>query len=186
MKLAYSLTKQEEPVLLEERTISVSAPDAKGTYRIDWKSVFTACSAEDVVLDRTPIEGQRGGKSYGGYAGLSVRFKDAATDVQVHTEKGRISQWSSGGKYNGKAWSMDYSGLVGKRTAGIAIFEHPRNLNAPTTWYTIDSAFKYFSPAVIFRQPHTLKAGESMTLQYRVFINQGRWNADTLRGKFVE
>jgi hypothetical protein len=87
MKLAYSLTKQEEPVLLEERTISVSAPDAKGTYRIDWKSVFTACSAEDVVLDRTPIEGQRGWKSYGGYAGLSVRFKDAATDVQVHTEK---------------------------------------------------------------------------------------------------
>lgn len=66
-------------------------------YRIDWKSDFTACSAEDVVLDQTPIEGQPDGKSYG------------------------------------KAWSMDYSGLVGGRTAGIAIFEHPGNLNAPTT-----------------------------------------------------
>ncbi len=185
MKLAYS-PNGLDPVLEEERTIAVSAPDSQGTYRIDWKSVFAACSDEKVVLNRTPIEGQRGGKSYGGYAGLSVRFNGAASDIQVHTEKGRIKEWLAGGKYNGKAWSMDYSGIVGGQAAGIAIIEHPDNLNAPTTWYSIDSSFKYFSPAVIFQQPHTLKPGESMTLRYRVFIHPERWNATALRARLVK
>ena len=183
MNLSYSLTEEAKPILTERRTMTVSAPDANGTYCIDWESVFTACSSEDVVLDRTPIEGQPDGKSYGGYAGLSVRFKWEATDIRANTEKGRITGWSKEGRYSGKAWSMDYSALVNGKTGGVAIFEHPGNLNAPATWYAIASKMKYFSPAVIFHKPHTLKAGESMTLKYRVSVHSGRWDTEVLRGK---
>ena len=181
MNLAYGLTEEAEPILKEKSTMTVSAPDANGTYCIDWKSVFTACSSEDVVLDRTPIEGQPEGKSYGGYAGLSVRFKWEAMDIQVNTEKGQITDWSKEGRYNGKAWSMDYSAMVEGQIGGIAIFEHPRNINAPTTWYAISSRMKYFCPALIFTRPHTLKAGETMTLKYRVCVHSDRWEADALR-----
>lgn len=182
MNLAYKLSDNTDPVLREKRNMIISAPDIDGTYNIDWKSVFTSCSAEDIVLDRTPIEGQEKGKSYGGYAGLSVRFKGTATEIQVHTEKGLITDWSEQRRYNGKAWSMDYSALVDGRVGGIAIFEHPDNLNAPTTWYAIDGKLKYFSPAIIFHQPYTLKAGESMTLNYRITIHNERWEAEVLRG----
>ena len=31
----------------------------------------------------------------------------------------------------------------------------------------------YFSPAVIFKEPYTLKKGESFTLKYRVLVRSG-------------
>lgn len=180
MNLSYTLPEETEPILKEKRTMVVSAPDGAGTYAIDWESAFTACSSEDVVFDRTPIEGEPKGVGHGGYAGLSVRFKWEATEIQAHTEQGQIDEWTDKGRFNGEAWSADYSALLGDKTGGIAIFEHPDNLNAPTSWYVINAKLKYYSPAVIFRKPHTLAAGETMTLKYRVYVHEGRWGADAL------
>lgn len=181
MNLAYSLTEEAEPILKEKRTMTVSAPDKDGTYSIDWESAFTANSAEDVLLDRTPIEGEPKGVSHGGYAGLSLRFKWEATDIQAYTEAGRITAFSDKGRNNGKAWAVDYSAQVGDSVGGVAIFEHPDNLNAPATWYVIISELKYFSPALIFNRPHILKAGDTLTLKYRVSVHNGRWTDSVLR-----
>jgi hypothetical protein len=44
-----------------------------------------------------------------------------------------------------------------------------------------NSSMHYFSPAVIQEKPYLLKAGQSLTLRYRVVIHPGRWSAEQLR-----
>lgn len=170
-----------EPVLTERRLIEVSAPGAEGAYHLDWTMTFKALG-KDVFLDRTPIPGEPDGKAHGGYAGLAVRFAREMTGIQVSTSEGPIA-FTKGG-YRGKAIAADYSGIVENRELGIAILDNPKNLNAPSPWWIIDNKnMKYLNPAVLGTGPHTLKAGESMTLRYRAITHFGRWDAGRLRAE---
>jgi len=167
------------PVLKEHRVIRISPPDRDGGFHLDWAATFTA-QAKDVLLDRTPLPGEQGGQTWGGYAGLSVRFTTGLNDPQALAGDGPVT--FNDGRYRGKAPAMDYSGLVDQREAGIAILDLPANLNSPSPWYAIaENSFRYFTPAVICYQPHTLKANQSFSLRYRVMVHSGRWNAETLR-----
>lgn len=181
MDLTYN-HRGQKPILSEKRIMVVSTPDTDGVYYIDWTSKFTACSEVDVKLDRTPIPGDPGGKSYGGYAGLSVRLNGKGEKWAVTTEKEQIK--FDGGTYRGKAKSMEFSGVFDGQPAGIAILDHPKNLNAPTPWYSIaGKPMKYFSPAVICYKPHTIDAGKSLTLKYRVIIHPKQWNSKNLKSQ---
>ncbi|MFQ6035821.1 MAG: PmoA family protein [Sedimentisphaerales bacterium] len=166
-------------VLTEKRLISISKPDENGRYRIDWQSSFTA-GAQDVLLDRTPIPGEKDGKSWGGYAGLSVRIAKDISDWQVLDSEGRKGIEAHGKKAR---W-LDFSGKTANgKTAGITIFDHPDNLRHPSPWFVImDSKvpFGYFSPAVLFHKPYTLAAGKSLELRYRIFIHPERGDKEML------
>ena len=180
MDLSYRPTNGQ-PVLTEQRVVEVSAPDAQGAYHLDWTMTFKALG-NDVLLDRSPIPGEPEGKGYGGYAGLSVRFAQVLTNVQAMTSSGPIA--FTNGTYRGKAMATDYAGTLENREIGIAMVDHPDNLNSPSPWYIIDNKMmKYFSPAVLCYHPHTLKAGEAMTLRYRVIAHPGRWNVARLRAE---
>jgi len=61
VNLTYS-HRGQKPILSEKRIMRVSSPDADGVYYIDWTSEFTACSKADVLLDRTPLPDEPGGK----------------------------------------------------------------------------------------------------------------------------
>jgi hypothetical protein len=170
-----------KPVLTEKRLIEVSAPDARGVYRMDWTMTFKALD-KDVFLDRTPIPGEPDGKGHGGYSGLAVRFARETANIQVSTSDGPIT-FTNGG-YRGKATAADYSGVIENREVGIAFVGDPNNLNAPTPWWIIDNKLmKYFNPSVLCFAPHTLKAGQSMTLRYRALVHPGRWDAARLRAE---
>ncbi len=165
-------------VLTESRLITVSAPDENGRYRIRWRSTFTA-GAEDVLLDRTPIPGEKGGKSWGGYAGLSVRMAKATRGWQFVNSEGRKDKEAHGKRAR---W-VDFSGeLADGKEAGIAIFDYPGNLRHPTPWY-VAKGMPYFSPAVLFNKSYTLAAGKSLTLRYRILIHPGRADRDMLEGE---
>ena len=160
-------------VLVEQRRIHVSAPDSDGLYRIEWTGRFTA-GAADVLLDRTPIPGEKGGQSWGGYAGLSVRFAKDISGWQLVDSEGRKDLAAHG---QNARWT-DFSGRFTQgRTAGIALFDHPNNLRHPVPGYVImdpKPPFGYFSPAVLFNKPYTLPAAETLTLRYRILIHPGR------------
>jgi hypothetical protein len=77
---------------------------------------------------------------------------------------------------------MDFAGVFDGKPAGIAIIDNPKNLNSPTPWYSIDGKpMKYFSPAVICNKPHTIPAGKSLELNYRVIIHPKKWNSENLK-----
>jgi|GEM_PF-206493 len=161
----------EAPVLGELRTVDISAPAADGGYRLDWTLAFTAL-AEQVTLDRTPIPGEPNGVDYGGYAGLSVRLARDLVDWKIANADGL----AGAAGHRKPAAAMEFSGTVGPTAAGIAILDHPANLNAPSPWFVVADAgtpFGYFSPAVVCLKPHTLRKGEAITLRYRVMVHPG-------------
>jgi len=171
-----------QAVLTERRTVRISAPDEHGQYHLDWTMTFRA-GEEDVVLDRTPLPDEPDGRIWGGYAGLSVRLAKELKGRQVSTVRGPVSFEDD--RHRSRSPSMHYSGMIGSAPAGIAILDDPHNLNAPTPWYAIRSdVMSFFSPAVICYGPHTLPAGRSMTLHYRVIVHPGRWDERTLKAEW--
>ncbi|MCK4872924.1 MAG: PmoA family protein [Phycisphaerales bacterium] len=182
MDLTYYAT-EAEPVLIERRVIDISAPDPDGVFHLDWTMTFTA--VQDVLLDRTPLPGEPGGKVFGGYAGLSVRFALLMRDRRVISSDGPVTFEDD--RYRSRGRAMDYTGIVGDvgdvgaERAGVAILDHPENLNAPSPWYVIKGpVMSYFSPAVLCYGPHRMAADERMTLRYRVLVHGGRWDEERL------
>jgi len=151
-------------VMTELRKLIITPPDADGRYRIDWTSEFTAGNAP-VTLGRTPLANEEGGKDYGGYAGLSARLVLQPEGWSVRTSEGKTSAVDSHGQ--GARW-MDFSSPSG----GIAIYDHPDNLNHPSPWYVHDQKpMSFFSPSVLFNKPLVLDAGKSLKLNYRVLVH---------------
>jgi len=166
MYISYHL-RQQLPVLTERRTLTVSAPDRNGCYYIDWVSVFRAGDT-NVVLDRTPIPGQKNGKPYGGYAGLSLRMAASTKAWQFLGSEGPLGPESRGSKAR---W-VDFSGKIATGGfAGVAIFDHPGNPRHPSSWW-LSASMPYFSPALLFDKPYTLAAGKTMKLRYRILIHK--------------
>jgi len=162
-------------VLTEQRTLDVSAPDENGCYYIDWLSIFTA-GGNDVLLGRTPIPGEQNGKSYGGYAGLSLRMAENTKDWQFLSSEGPFKPETRGRRAR---W-VDFSGeTVQGEFAGVAILDHPDNLRHPSPWW-LGRSITYFSPAVLFHEPYTLPAGKSLKLRYRILIHTDNADKDML------
>ena len=172
MQLSYHPPGQPE-VLAELCRIRLGKPDSNGRYYIDWSSRFTA-GAADVILDRTPISGEQGGQSWGGYAGLSVRIAKDTSDWYLLDSEGRKDLQAHGQKAR---W-MNFGGQVASsKDFSIAIFDHPDNLRHPSPGFVIMDPkvpFGYFSPALLFNKPYTLPGRQSFSLKYRILIQPGR------------
>lgn len=171
-----------EAVLIEKRQIKVTRPNEDGTFNIDWASTFTA-TAEHVKLDRTPLPNEPGGRIYGGYAGLSLRMVNL-DDREVTTMQGQ-AKFNEQDRFRTKSGGLDYSGLNNSEVVGVSILDHPDNLNTPSPWYVIrSSVMTFFTPAVICYGPHEMTKGETFSLQYRITIHKGRWDAERLQKQY--
>jgi hypothetical protein len=184
MELTYR-PADAEPVMTEHRLIDMAAPEADGRFHLDWTCTFTAGS-NDVELDRTPLPGEPGGQAWGGYAGLSVRLARDLSERSADSTEGPI-EFNAQSRYRGHAQALDYHGVIETQAIGVAICDHPDNLNHPTPWYVIRSQpMSYFSPAVICYAPYRLQAGKSFSLRYRVIIHPDRWDAERLRREYQQ
>jgi hypothetical protein len=185
LELVYRV-EDAKPVLSEKRVIEVSAPGADGSYTIDWMMTFASLGGE-VLLDRTPLPGEPGGKSWGGYAGLSLRFPKEMGSLSLTTSEGAAA--FTEGVFRGKGAAFDYSGRFEDGEGGIAMLNDPGNPVVPAPWYATDNGgLKFFNAALLEYRPYTLKPGQTLTLRYRVIVHSGRWGAEQLRGaleKFV-
>jgi len=166
-------------LITESRTISVSAPDSKGGYRIDWQGTFTAGN-QDVLL--------QGGTAGGGYAGMSARISQATGDWRLIDSEGRADLpggYTAKNTHGQKARWMDFSmvdAATGK-AGGLAILQHPSSFRYPTYWHNVMDEkvpFGYFSPAPLWAEPFTLPAGQSLMLRYRILIHPGRETKEQL------
>ncbi len=179
LSISYRIPNQP-PVLTEKRILNVSPPDKTGSYYIDWQSIFTPAD-NDVLLDRTPIPGQENSKSYGGYAGLSLRMADTTKNFKFLSSRGPVKSENHGTK----AQWLDFSGKTTQgKSAGITIFDHPKNLNHPTPWW-LSASMPFFSPAIIYYKPYTLKASNTLTLRYRILIHTEPQDKITLDKKML-
>lgn len=173
-----------ENVLAEKRDIKVSPPQENGNILMDYQFVFEAL-ADTVLLDRTPIEGEPDGKSWGGYAGLSIRFNQDFTNSHF------ISSWGDHENINGKTgdWLyMGFKGLDGK-PVGTQIMVCPETQTERAAWYSVntgDLPFYYFSPAVLYKKSMMLLRGEKLHLNYRIVHHNGEVTESILKNHFVK
>ena len=176
LTLAYHPAGDDEVVLSERRRIDITAPNAEGEYHIDWTADFTA-GQRQVELDRTPPKAQ----SWGGYAGLSVRFAKELSDRRATSDAGRI-EFGPGDRHRSQATFMDYSGVIDNAPVGLALLDHPHNPRHPTPWYVIRGpVMGYMNAALLNDEPMTLAPGGKMTLRYRVIVHPNRWDAARLQ-----
>jgi len=190
LKLSYH-PEDESPILKEQRNIFISKPNAMDEYYIDWTSQFHALN-DTVILERTPIEGQPDGKSWGGYASLGLRVNTRSlqniklTDSHGRKElkiHGKPTQWID---VNGKL-SSDST-----RWAGITVFDHPENPRHPPPGYVINHwiekeelQFVYSGPGILYQEGMTLSPQEKLVLKYRIWIH-GETNHEEIQKKYKE
>ena len=74
----------------------------------------------------------------------------------------------------------DYSGPVGGRTLGVALFDHDGNFRHPTNWHARDYGLLGANPfgLSVYEGPthngeHLLPAGETLQFRHRVYVHYG-------------
>jgi hypothetical protein len=169
------------PLLDEQRFIHVSAPSTDGSYYIDEEHIFDPIASK-VILDRTPVQKEPGGRTRGGYAGISVRFsQDFNSPVIIAPD--------TTGNYKKNPWVyMGFNTLSGD-TAGMCIFQDMKYTTPSTSWYIISTPsipFFYYSPAVLYDGKLTLKKGDRLHLKYRTWIIPGQPTRDALQSEYNE
>jgi type 1 glutamine amidotransferase len=181
LDLVYHPIKGEN-VLAENRTIKISAPQENGDVSMEYILKYKAL-AELVDINRTPIAGEPGGQSWGGYAGLSIRFNQDFVNPQFISSRGETENVS--GK-PGDWLYMGFNGLDGTQL-GSQIMVSPDSQREGAAWYTIsteDLPFYYFSPAYLYYKPLELKKGEQIELKYRIDHISGVTNQKKLEKAF--
>ena len=168
-----------DTVLTEKRNITISPLLTDGSYFMDLENIFSS-SIDSVILDRTPIEGEPEGKSWGGYAGLSIRFNQDYTTPEIIVP-------SDNEIYKKANWLyMGFNTITGEK-AGICILQNLKFTTLATSWYVINDPeipFFYYSPAVLFDGKIILKKGESLHLKYRVLILPGITGKEEIDKKY--
>ena len=188
LQLSYHPPNSED-VLTENRSIYVSPPDGKGDYYIDWESDFKA-GDKNVVLERTPIEGQEGGRRWGGYATLGLRIKsETLTGISLLNNEGKrgLDIHTTPTKWT------DISGIINDdstKSAGITIFDNSNNPRHPVPGYVINSEnkdwprFVYTNPGFLYNSAYTIKVGEKLKLRYRILVHEGMGKLKELNDVF--
>lgn len=176
MTLAYHPAGDDRVALTERRKIEITAPDPQGEFYFDWTAEFIA-GDEAVELDRTPPKE----RSWGGYAGLSVRFAKELTERQATCPSGQV-EFGPGDRHRSRSTAMDYSGIIDQQTVGMAMLDHPDNPRHPTPWYVIRSpVMGFFNAALLHDEPFQLQPGEPLTLRYRLIVHPQRFDAARLQ-----
>ena len=108
----------------------------------------------------------------------------------IENALGAVTEEETWGKR--AAW-CDYSGPVGDRTVGIALFDHPANLRYPTYWHVRDYGLMTANPFGLSHfkgeghdGAHVLEAGQNLTFRYRVLVHAGGAAEGGVRDRYLE
>ncbi|MBI1336248.1 MAG: hypothetical protein GC164_04720 [Phycisphaera sp.] len=159
--------KDGEVILRESRAVRID-PAGDESYTIDWILGFTAVT--DVTFDRTPCDDKT---PWGGYAGLNCRMARTLVNYKAIDSEGRIGDKTM---HTQRARWADLSGKSDGHFdlfAGVTMLDHPTNPRHPSPWYVWSQGMGFLEPALLMHEPMSLKAGEAMTLRYRVVLHDG-------------
>ena len=168
LKMWINYHPQDGPVVMTEvRTYHITVPTRTGSFNIIQDHQFKV-TADSIVLDRTP-PAIRGGRTQGGYAGISIRFSQNFTSPEIRNPADSAICQKCNWQYYG------FKSLTGQRV-GMKIETDPQ-FNLPTSrWYIINDPlipFFFYSPGVIFDDKVTFKKEESFRLKYTISVLNG-------------
>jgi hypothetical protein len=147
-------------VLHEEQQITVYAPDSPAYYVVDFEWTLRPVG-KAITFGRYD------------YGGLSVRMKFDPKRQHLNSNGER------GGATAGRqaAWcnvAMPFDG----RYYGIAVLEHPSNLNHPNAWRVDGQGM--INPCPSLSGDWSIDLGRERTFRYRLVVHQGAGSAELL------
>jgi Methane oxygenase PmoA len=160
------VTPSSQVILREVREVKIHSQP--GVRVMDFDLKVTAVS--DPVKFGDTKEGSFGIR-------LAQPFSDK-DGGKMENSRGGIGEAGCWGK---PAEWVDYSTKINGETVGVAIFDHPSSFRHPTHWHARAYCLFAVNPFGLhdfYKDPtkdgsHTLKAGESLTFRYRVYIHRG-------------
>ena len=167
--------------MTEQRNVRISAPQADGSYAIDWRSSFTAGKV-GAILDRTPMPDEPDGKVNGGYAGLGLRMASSPLGYKVVSSIGPVNRFvSDRARPAAPAVACNFTD-GDKDIGGIAIFSDPANSGENAPWYIINSVqMRFVCAAVLAPKIITLPADGKMDLHYQIAVRPKAWTPEALQ-----
>jgi hypothetical protein len=150
--------------IFREQRQFIHRPLSERAYALDFEFILNPLA--DVLLDRTVFT------TWGGYGGLTFRGNRNWQETRLLFSDGTTSDRPTGIRAD---W-CDLSGKIDgapSATAGIAIFDHPKNLRHPTPWYGGTGPGHYFNAAFLFHEPMKVAANQPLSFQYRVLVHDG-------------
>ena len=141
---------------------------------LDVDITFTA-SFGDVVLNATKEAGP-----------LAVRM---APSLSVSGGTGTMRS-GTGGVNEPEIWMhrapwLDYSGTIDTHSCGVAILDYPGNFGFPTHWHARNGGLMAGNNFLRLGDMN-LKAGESVSWNYRIVIHNGDAKDADIQGKFAD
>jgi hypothetical protein len=159
-------------VVLRERRTLTHRPRSAEYYALDVEIELTPHL--DVVLDRTPFNGD-----WGGYGGLTFRGRPELVDSTLLLAEGAPTDRVTGQR---AAW-LHLEGRVDGQPVGVALFDAPTNPTHPVPWYASTRAANYgdgwanfVNAAFLWEEPRNVAAGDTLRLDYRVVVHDGSWS----------
>lgn len=126
----------------------------------------------------------------GTFAIRVVKALEAPTGHMLNSD-GKVGEKQIWGK---RADWVDYSGKVAGESLGIAIFDSPGNIKHPTYWHAREYglfAVNPFGEHDFYNDAKrdgsvTIRAGQSLTLRYRILIHHGDAGEARIANKYEE
>ncbi len=173
-------------VLKERRNITVSSPEADGSYTIDWQATFTAGS-NAVVLDRTPMPNEPDGQVNGGYAGMSIRLAGEPVEITLVTTNGAITEFANNRARPDSPALAANCRIDGQPVGSVAMLSAESNIDEGFPWYAVMTGeMRFFCSAVLAPKPLTLAPGEQLKLTYRIIVRSEPWTPESLQAAVAE
>ncbi|NCO90370.1 MAG: hypothetical protein COZ06_37850 [Armatimonadetes bacterium CG_4_10_14_3_um_filter_66_18] len=174
----------------------IGSDDKKVCEDVRELRVYNTTNGELVDFTLT-LRATEGDVSFGDTKEGTFGFRMAQTMNVGGGGQGHIE--NANGDKDGAAWGKraewcDYYGPVAGDTVGIAVMDAPTNFRHPTHWhvrtYGLFAAnpfgLRAFSKAEAGPGGYTLKAGESLTLRYRVWLHSGTTAEANVAQAFAE
>ena len=179
------VSKAGQIIATDSRIISFSS--GKTGRNIDYVITIKASEGDIVLMDDKD-------------AGMGFRVPDTMCVSPHGTAKVKAEGYmlNSEGVTGANCWGkkakwIDYSGLVGGKMLGIAMFDHPDNPRHPTGWHARSYGL---CSANIFGKRHfeklpdknagnySLKKGQSITFKYRLYWHAGKGEAKKIEAQY--
>lgn len=170
-----------ETVLTERRQIKIEQP-TNGGYLIKSYHNFKATADVELYLEKPA---KHGGVEWGGYAGLSYRGSDQLEQPTFIASSGWTNRDDLIGYGEKERWVGINATNSGKDVA-LVIFDHTDNERHPSPWYIWYASGHnlFFTPSLLFDGPLTLKKGETLSLQYAVWVTDGPVSSQMIESQY--
>jgi len=158
-------------------------------------TVYNICDSACVLDMRVAFKATEGDVRFGDTKEGGICSVRVATTMDGN--KGGVITNSYGAITEAETWGKrahwcDYSGPVGDRVVGIAIFDHPSNFRYPTYWHVRDYGLMTANPFALSAYKndrsldgsHLVRQGSMFAFAYRIYIHDGDVSAGRVSEKY--